>query len=562
MKNIREVMEQTHNITLLYVEDNKETRMQFVELLTILFFSVETAYDGLDALQKYKLKKYDLVITDIDMPRMNGVKLTKAIRKINKSQKVIIVSAHDSSEYLLQCISINVDDFILKPVDMQQLENVLLKISHLIHAEKLLSAYHEELEKEIELKTVKLLNQLKTDELTGLLNRRALNSMLKTDIEKIFILINIDNFDSLNITCGYTNGDLILKGTAQFLKKYTPKYAQLYYLGVDEFAIVSNKMSIDEAYDFATILHNKIQENNIIISHFNIKFTFTIAISQGSKNIFKNARIALKEARTKGKNRINIYNKNSPIEVLQSNIQKYLPILKTAILYRYITPYFHPIINNKTQKIEKYESLARIIDTHGNIYQPFEFIKIAELTGLIPDITRIMIDKTFMAFKDNNFTFSINISEYDLNDGYLIEFFKACLKKYNIKASRVVIEVLEGASIGGAQEEIDQLKQLQNLGFFIAIDDFGTENSNFERVHNLNIDFIKIDGSFIKNIDIDKKSYNITKTIVVLAKSIGAEVIAEFVHSKAVLDKVNELDIKYSQGYYFAQPTRDIVYEF
>ncbi len=177
---------------------------------------------------------------------------------------------------------------------------------------------------------------------------------------------------------------------------------------------------------------------------------------------------------------------------------------------------------------------------------------------MIPDITRIMIDKSFKAFANNAYEFSINISEFDLNDGYLRKYFQEKLQQYNIDASRVVIEVLEGISAIGAKNSLEQLLELKADGFAIAIDDFGVQNSNFERVHSMQVDFIKIDGSFIKNIYKDPKSYNVVKTITDFGKSIGAKIIAEYVHSKEVQDIVVALGIDYSQGYYFSEPLQSI----
>jgi EAL domain-containing protein (putative c-di-GMP-specific phosphodiesterase class I) len=165
-----------------------------------------------------------------------------------------------------------------------------------------------------------------------------------------------------------------------------------------------------------------------------------------------------------------------------------------------------------------------------------------------------MIEKSFDYFKDRTESFSINISEYDLNDGYLGDFLKRAVETSGIDPSRVVLEVLEGISAHGAEKSLDQLMAFKELGFGLAIDDFGAQNSNFERVHRLQVDYIKIDGSFIKQIHEDSNSFCVAKTIADFSKSIGAEVIAEYVHNESVQEKILELGIDYSQGYYFSQP--------
>lgn len=556
MKTLKDL---TKKLSVLYVEDEKESREQISDIFSLLFESLDTAFDGEDALEKYNMKEYDIVITDINMPRMNGIELTKRIKTLKPTQSIIIISAHNDSEYLLQAINLGVDNFIIKPVQMQQLTQVLTKVANFIYSQKITQHYHEELEKELEEKTAKLSKQLITDELTGLLNRNALVNLSdhKHSI-RTMMLLSIDNFDSINIAYGYDNGDLLLKEVANFLKTKVEKETKLYRVNSNEFAIVSFEKSLEEMRKFAQKLQEDVLHHKITLKEFSIKITITIAITEGEGCLLKNAHIALKEAQQIGKNRINIYSKNSPLELLQLKIQEYMPKLRKVIAKKYIVPYFQPIINNKNLKIEKYECLARIVDQDGGIESPLNFIDIAEMTGMIPDITRIMIDKSFQVFQNNSYEFSINISEYDLNDGYLASYLQEKLEQYNIDASRVVLEVLEGISAVGAKNGLEQLMNLKEQGFAIAIDDFGVQNSNFERVHAMQVDFIKIDGSFIKNIHNNEKSHTVAKTISEFGKSIGAKIIAEYVHSKEVQDIVLELGIDYSQGYYFSEPLKTL----
>ena len=556
MKKLKKLVEK---LNILYVEDEESSREQLSEVFNLLFQSVDTAFDGEDALAQYNNKAYDIVITDINMPKMSGLELIKKIKIQNPSQNIIIISAHNNAEYLLEAIETGVDSFIIKPLQMDQLILVLSKVSNQIYAQKLSDRYNQQLEKAIEEKTAKLAKQYITDELTGFLNRNALLKASKSlEKEQIMLLVSVDNFDSINITYGYDNGDIIIKSLANLIKSNIPNNIELYRISSDEFALVSSAKTLQEMQAIAQKLQENILQYQITFNDFSVKITVTIAIAQGDKNLIKNAYIALKEAQKIGKNRIHIYQKNSPIEVLQLRIQKYMPKLRRIIAKKYVVPYFQPIIHNRTNTIEKYECLARVIDDDGKIQSPFEFIDIAELTGMIPDITRIMIDKSFKAFADNKYEFSINISEYDLNDGYLEEFLSKKLKQYNIDVSRVVLEVLEGISAIGAKKSLEQLMNLKRKGFSIAIDDFGVQNSNFERVHSMQVDYIKIDGSFIKNIYKDQKSYNVVKTINDFGKSIGAKIIAEYVHSQEVQDIILEVGIDYSQGYYFSKPLREL----
>jgi len=561
MNQLGNLQSETKNLNTLYVEDEEECRIQTKEILQLLFNNVDTASNGKDAWDQYTLSSYDLVITDIKMPEMDGISFITRIRELNENQKIIIISAHNDAEYLIPAIELGVDSFIIKPIQMVQLEKTLLKVAKMIHTERLLGIYQEHLEEEVEVKTAELVKKIVTDDLTGLLNRKALNKMLFKSRYKIILLINIDNFETLNLTYGYESGDLILRKVSEFLKIHKPEEATLYRIEGDEFAFLFMNGSIEKIIEYAYILKELISNYTISINNNDVKLTLTTIVADGKENLLNKAHIALKESRKKGKNRIDIYKEGLPIEILQARIARYMPFIKESLIKNYVVPYFQPIINNKSMKIEKYECLARIVDNQGRVYTPNTFIDIAQLTGMLPDITKIMIDKSFAAFEENDFNFSINITENDLNDGYLEYYLAGKLYEYNIDASRVVIEVLEGISANGAQQSLNQIQKFKEKGFCIAIDDFGAQNSNFERVNSMSVDFVKIDGSFIKDMDTNENNYKVVKTITDFSKSIGAKVIAEFVCSQAIFEYVLNLGIEYSQGYYFAQPQREIVFE-
>ena len=560
--NIKELAKQTNEIKILYVEDEESVREQTMMIFSMFFKHVDVAFDGEDGWQKYQNGSYDIVFTDISMPRMNGLELSTKIKAENIFQKIVIVSAYNSSDYLLEAIEIGIDGFILKPIQMDKMILTIKKLVDSVLSVKIMDSYRENLEKDVIEKSSIIQKQATTDILTGLENRFSLNMYLK-DIKKEYtlIIINIDNFDSINTVYGYDNGNFVISSLAKKLEKNILDNASLYYLGNDEFGILCDgSYTRDKIEIYANDLQLLIKQSSITLDGYTLKGTVTISVARGDKNLIKHAHMALKEGKNEGKNRIKFYDKNLKIEKLQLRIQEFAPILRDAIDSDNIVPYFQPIVDNRTKKIHKYECLARML-YNGKVYSPFYFIDIAEMTGMLPIITRVMIDKSFQMFQNNRHTFSINITEIDLNDNYLKEYFIEKLDKYKIDSSRVIVEVLEGISTTGVAESLQQLSELKELGFSIAIDDFGAENSNFERVNSMHVDFIKIDGSFVKNIATDEKSYSIVKSITEFSKSIGAEVIAEYVHNKEVQDIVEKLGIEYSQGYYFSEPKSELVDE-
>jgi EAL domain-containing protein (putative c-di-GMP-specific phosphodiesterase class I) len=243
---------------------------------------------------------------------------------------------------------------------------------------------------------------------------------------------------------------------------------------------------------------------------------------------------------------------------LDTNFIKFNALLYEAI-YREgnvkIIPYFQGIYDNKKGKIIKYESLARLQEGE-KIYSPFFFINIAQNSGFIHEITKIMIEKSFqyLATLPEDIEISLNITEHDLATKQLKEFLVENLEKYNINPERITLEILEGITSNGTKNNVKQLNQLKSIGFKLAIDDFGVEYSNFERLTEIDIDFIKIDGKYIKNIDKDHKSLQITQAICNFAHAMGIQVVAEFVEDASIQKIVLDLGIEYSQGYHFSQP--------
>lgn len=557
MNDLVELQIKTKPLRLLYVEDEPASREQLLMVLEILFDSITVACDGQEGWKYYREGEFDLVLTDINMPGMNGIALAERIKKQNPLQKVIIISAHDSGEYLLSAIRTGVDNFLLKPLEDGQFKHVMHQVADVIHNEKLQKFYRVELEKEVVRKTQKILKQAITDELTGLYNRKKLNLELAKPGKKILMLLNIDNFDNINATYGYGNGDLILQKIAHFFAQHAHPGAMLFRLGHDEFSFLFTDASLEAIEAYARELQRLILQQPITHEEIVVKFTATTVLAEGEKDLLKDVHLAFKETRQIGKNRIGIFQRESKLAQHQKEMQQCMRILSDVLQQRQVVPYFQPIVDNRTGRAEKYECLARIVH-EGRIMPPALFLETAELTGMLPDVTRLMIEKSFHYFKERTESFSINISEYDLNDGYLGPFLKTNLQKFGIDPSRIVLEVLEGISAHGAQKSLEQLAEFKEVGFKLAIDDFGAQNSNFERVHRLEVDYIKIDGSFIKQINIDPNSYRVAKTITDFSKSIGAEVIAEYVHSEAVQKKIVELGIEYSQGYYFAEPSPEI----
>ncbi len=553
------------NVSVLYAEDDENARNQFYALLKNIFSTIRVAEDGQEALDIYKeTGGVDLVITDITMPNMNGIDLIHNVRQINPVTRCIIISAHSEEEYLFKSINEDVNGYIFKPVNINQLVNTLLNVCRTIAIEKEKEDYKQQLERIVHLqedqirqKNKLLLQKTIYDDLTGLYSKAKFAIDAEAKSNYFLIMINIKNFSSINMAFGFDVGDSLLKETANFLREFSE---YVYRPEANKFIIVLWDATIEEAADMAKDIQIKSKHIRLDIGiSYPIRVILSMGIAEGDKSPIISRRKAYAALRMADKNNIGIavYQDALKIEELQKELIAWVNKTKNAIENDLIVPFFQPIYNIKTSKIDKFECLVRMIDNNEAI-PPIKFLNAASQAGMLMDITKIMIDKSFRYFQDKDYSFSINITNEDMKNGDLVEYFFQKSKEYSIDPTRVFIEILENVQDSDMAEFTEKLQQLKHEGFLISVDDFGAESSNFSRLLKLDVDYIKIDGAFIKNIDSDENARNIAETIIFYAKKTLKKTVAEYVHSKEVFDVVKDIGMDYAQGYYISQPVKDI----
>lgn len=402
-------------------------------------------------------------------------------------------------------------------------------------------------------------HQFYNDSLTGLENRRKLTEKLEEKNNFFLIIINIDSFQEINDLYGNEAGDSILKDFALFLKEIIPQNSSLYRLHSDEFSYLCNRtMDIDDFKIFASMLSEKISYKFFKIDgNSEVSLSATFGIAYGYETLLENADIALKLAK-KSKKDFLIYDETMYMAKEYEKNFEWTKRLKRAIEENKIVPLFQPIVDSKTQEIVKYEALMRIIDNNGSYIAPIHFLELAKKNKLYHQLTKIIVEKTFKKFQNSKYSVSINISVEDILNKDINSFIIEKLKE-SLIGEKIVFEIIESEGIENFEQVLEFINNVKMYGARVSIDDFGTGYSNFDYLMKLKVDFIKIDGSMIKNIDIDKNSQMITKTIVNFAKNMKIKTIAEFVHSKNVFMKVQELEVDFSQGFYFGEPTENIV---
>jgi diguanylate cyclase (GGDEF)-like protein/PAS domain S-box-containing protein len=392
------------------------------------------------------------------------------------------------------------------------------------------------------------------DPLSGLKNRTALLGDLESGEDMItLILLNIDRFSTINDYFGYEIGDELLKSFGKRLET-TSNHNYLYRISGDEFAIICINRPFDESLrDYLIEQINKLESFKYSISGHEISINISAGIAHATyTDVYNLAHMALKEAKEQ-REKLIIFNDNTALSEKTRNNIWIFDKIKSAIEDDRIVPYFQGIVNNRTRQIVKYESLIRLIERDGTVLSPFWFLEHAKKTKLYDKLTRIMVAKTFAVFEKSEYEFSLNLTVNDIISDETRSYIYNILEHSPV-SKHAVFEIVETEGIVNYEEVIDFIRHVKQFGCKIAIDDFGTGYSNFSYLSKLDVDYIKIDGSLIRNINRDQDHLLTVESILFFARKKGIETIAEFVEDEAIFTTLMNLGVDYSQGYLFSTP--------
>jgi diguanylate cyclase (GGDEF)-like protein len=414
------------------------------------------------------------------------------------------------------------------------------------------------LEKEVENKTVQLRGQLYTDTLTGCPNRIRLLEDLANADDGILLIINVDGFQQINDFYGHIAGDHVLSSLSETLKQITGTQPDMtvYKLSGDEFAIfTSHSIGYNSLELFLKGLGERIENVPIYYEEAKIKIQVTMGTTVNIHDGMEKADIALKTARINHKPFM-IYDGSLNIEDQYHQNMQWVQRLTEAIEKDRIVAYYQPIFDTHTGAVVSYECLIRLIEKDGTVLSPFHFLEISKKARLYTRLTRIMVEKSCRHFSDKTDHFSINLSVDDILDEDTVSFIKEQIQKHGVQ-EQIIFEILESVGIENYSEVLSFIEEMKRLGCRFAIDDFGSGYSNFDHLLQLKIDYIKIDGSLIRNLHTDTNAVSIIEAIVYFAHKRQLICVAEFVHNAEVYEIVKSLGIDRSQGFFLGEPRSD-----
>ena len=391
--------------------------------------------------------------------------------------------------------------------------------------------------------------------------KRMLLDEIENNDLSILALIQIEDYKMLEKFYNDTLIDKIEKEFGDSLLSYLPKvnvFKRIYTLGNGRYALLGNFYSylninknINSLFDDFV---KKVNDSVITIDDFEYDLHILLSFSYGKHLLYEDAKQGLDEAILANKSTYSSNDASLRGQKFAKKNMEVVKMVKIALDNYKIVSYFQPIINNKTKEIEKYESLVRLIDENDNVLAPLEFLQIAKDSGYYNKITNRVLINSFKILKEINTDISINLSMLDIEKDETRNMLFYLLENNKNHTEKIIFELLEDERVKNFKIIKSFIHKVKSLGVKIAIDDFGSGYSSFERLLEFDPDIIKIDGSLVKNIVNDEFSRNVVESIAVFAKKQKIKTVAEFVENEDIFNILNEIGIDYSQGYYFGKP--------
>jgi diguanylate cyclase (GGDEF)-like protein len=413
------------------------------------------------------------------------------------------------------------------------------------------------------------------DALTDLPNRALLMSRLEVAIERAqqsttyhfaVLFLDLDQFKVINDSLGHLVGDQLLISVAQKLRCVIRATDLAARLGGDEFVILLEHIpSLETVIQLAERILADF-ENTIVIDGYSLFITTSIGIVWGThayteaSDLMRDADIALYQAKARGRGKYEIFNAEMHVQAVKRMTLEH--DLRLAIEQREFIPYYQPIVDLTTGQLIGVEALIRWPHPARGFTSPTDFIPVAEETGLILPISQWVLQVACehlatwqRQFPDmNDLRVSVNLSGQDLMQVTLVDTIQQILDQSQLPATSLTLEITESMLIENVEATIDLLEQLSHLGIRISIDDFGTGYSSLSYLYNLPADYLKIDRSFVGNMQPGDRNYKIVQAVISLSDQLRIAAIAEGIETVQQLEWLKELGCELGQGYLLSHP--------
>ncbi|NET33370.1 MAG: EAL domain-containing protein [Cyanothece sp. SIO1E1] len=422
--------------------------------------------------------------------------------------------------------------------------------------------------------------QARHDTLTKLANRWHFEQQLVAAIDNAKIhlqehtlcYLDLDQFKVVNDTCGHVAGDELLRQVATLLRAQVHESDTLARLGGDEFGVLLNHCSLEKAQPLADNLRKAIQDFRFVWEDKTFSMGVSIGLvtidteSQSLNQLLSAADAACYAAKDRGRNRIHIYQIDDMELMRQRHERHWIMRIRQALEAGRLCLYQQAIVpttQHLHSGLKHYEILLRMVDEQGKLIPPMAFIPAAERYDLMPTIDRWVIQTFFANCRNQNLEnsphseaslYTINLSGASINDDQFLAFLIEQFALSAVPPQMICFEITETTAIANLNKAVDFMQNLKQLGCQFALDDFGSGMSSFGYLKQLPVDYLKIDGNFIRDVLDDPVDLTIVESIVKIGRVIGVKTIAEFVENQDIWMRLQNLGVDYVQGYEIAKP--------
>jgi diguanylate cyclase (GGDEF)-like protein/PAS domain S-box-containing protein len=413
------------------------------------------------------------------------------------------------------------------------------------------------------------------DILTGLKNRYFFEQQLKQAVQvaargrvqHALLYIDMDKFKLVNDSAGHSAGDELLVELGRVLSGRLRQGDILARLGGDEFGILLDNVSGEQALTIAADYVGTMQGFRFTWDGESYDITPSIGVAIINQNtastaeVMRQADIACYVCKGSGGNRYHLYDERDQAALSTLGELNLVRDIKDALAEDRFTLYFQPVVRVSDGAVQMYEVLLRMLDKSGGIVNPATFIPPAERYGLMPLLDQWVVSKVFSLLRrqrERDLCLTVNLSGCSLGDRDLMTLIQENLATLDLAPGALIFEVTETVAVGHLEKAGEFMRELTNMGCYFALDDFGTGFSSFAYLKHMPVRYVKIDGTFVKDIMIDPVDQAMVRSINQIAHSLGKETIAEFVESDDILEKLRLFGVDYAQGYGIGRPSPHI----
>lgn len=541
----------------LVVEDDRLTAQMLLRILRQLGHEVTIVDSGEEALAHLNTVAHELIVIDLGLEGIKGDKLCQHIRRAKNGSSYYIVGTTASEdvrdiESLLQA---GADDYLAKPFTLES-ARVRLRIA--------LSQAQERLHRnEAESRLAYLATH---DSLTRLISRNQLKQSVEALIGTVrdgegpgaILSLDLDNFKLVNDSFGHAAGDKLLRRVADTLQLIARPSDVAVRAGGDEFVLILPNTRAREAMVISELIRQALEEMAVRESDRTIAISACVGVCEvrardSANELLRRADTACYEAKIQGRNRVVLF---SGTEIERRRLRRdvgWHAKIRDAINDERLVLHYQPVVSLATNAPAHYEVLVRLLGRKGRLHLPGAFLPAAERFHLMPQIDRYVLSHALREMAQRpELTCSINLAGPSMNDPKLPGFLIDEAQTHGVHPSRVILEVTESEVIGNMAMARRLTAELREHEFRFSLDDFGAGFSSFNYLKHLPVEFLKIDGHFIRDITTDPTDLVFVRAMNEIAHHMGLASIAEWVQDEATLDLLHEIGVDYVQGTYLS----------